>query len=323
MSVLFSSFEVGSLRLRNRVVMPPMVSGQSDLDGLVTDAIVEHYRLRARAGTGTIIVEATNVDETGRPWSKGIGAWEDGQIAGLTALARGIHEQGAVAAIQLVHGGPQASPEIPGVSVVGPSTVPHSAEAHPPRALTVEEIVRIEERFADAAGRCVQAGFDAVEAHGAHGYLLDSFLSSHSNRRTDEYGGYISGRMRMLLETCRKMKARIGDKLLICRISLFNKSEGFGLDEYRELVGGIEAAGVDVLHVSTDGAFKPFFGSKKSLGQWTKDVSATPVIVAGGLGEPADAERAVDEGHCDLAAIGNAMYEDAEWTVKARRALGV
>jgi 2,4-dienoyl-CoA reductase-like NADH-dependent reductase (Old Yellow Enzyme family) len=200
--------------------------------------------------------------------------------------------------------------------------VPHSAEARPPRALTVEEIVRIEERFADAAGRCLQAGFDAVEAHGAHGYLLDSFLSSHSNRRTDEYGGYVSGRMRMLLETCRKMKERIGDKQLICRISLFNKSEGFSLDEYRELVGGLGAAGVDIVHVSTDGAFKPFFGSKKSLGQWTKDISEAPVIVAGGLGAPADAERAVAEGHCDLAAIGNAMYEDPEWTAKARRALG-
>jgi 2,4-dienoyl-CoA reductase-like NADH-dependent reductase (Old Yellow Enzyme family) len=322
MSALFSPFQLGSLRLRNRVVMPPMVSGQSDLSGAVSGAIVEHYRLRARAGTGTIIVEATNVDEAGRPWSKGIGAWEDGQVAGLTALAQAIHEQGAMAAIQLVHGGPQASSEIPGVSVVGPSTVPHSAEARPPRALTVEQIVRIEERFADAAARCAHAGFDAVEAHGAHGYLLDSFLSAHSNRRTDEYGGTIAGRMRMLLETCRKMKDRIGDRALICRISLFNKPEGFGLDEYRELLRGLESAGIDILHVSTDGAFKPFFGSEKSLGQWTKEISAVPVIVAGGLGAPADAGRAVAEGHCDLAAIGSAMYEDPEWTAKARRALG-
>jgi 2,4-dienoyl-CoA reductase-like NADH-dependent reductase (Old Yellow Enzyme family) len=324
MSVLFSPIEVKSIRFRNRVVMPPMVSGNSNLDGLVTDAIIDHYRQRAEAGTGTIIVEATNVDESGRPWAKGLGAWHDDQVEGLTSLARVIHEYGSVAAIQLVHGGPQASPDMPGVSVVGPSTVPHSAEARPPRALTVEEIGQIEERFAAAAARCTRAGFDAVEAHGAHGYLLDSFLSSHSNRRTDRYGGDIPNRMRMLLETCARMRKRIGDRaLLICRISLFNKGEGeFGIGEYRQLVGGLESAGADMLHISTDGAFRPYFGEEKTLGQWAKSIFRMPVIVAGGLGDPADAERAVAAGHCDFAAVGNAMYEDAKWTEKARHALG-
>jgi len=323
MSKLFSPIEVKSKRIRNRVTMPPMVSGKSNLRGLVTDEIREHYRLPAEAGVGLIIVEATNVDEAGRPWSQGLGAWHDDHVEGLASLARTIHEAGAAAAIQLVHGGLQASPSIAGVSVVGPSTVPHSADSHPPRPLTVAEIDQIETRFAEAAERCVKAGFDGVEIHGAHGYLLDSFLSAHTNRRADQYGGAVENRMRMMVEACAKAKARIGDGLLICRVSLFNKTnEDITAGDFTALVGGLESAGVDVLHLSTDGAFKPYFGGEKTLGQWAKSLCGAPVIVAGGLGDPADAERAVAEGHCDFAAVGNAMYEDPRWAEKARRALG-
>jgi len=322
MSKLFSAIEVKSKCIRNRVTMPPMVSGKSNPQGLVTDEIREHYRLRADAGVGLIIVEATNVDESGRPWSQGLGAWHHDQIGGLASLARTIRGAGATAAIQLVHGGLQASPSISGVSVVGPSTVPHSPDSHQPRSLTATEIEQIETRFADAAARCVKVGFDAVEIHGAHGYLLDSFLSAHTNRRTDAYGGAIENRMRMMVDTCAKAKARIGDALLICRVSLFNKtSENFTADDFRTLAGGLESSGVDVLHLSTDGAFKPYFDGEKTLGQWAKAMCSMPVVVAGGLGDPLDAERAVAEGHCDFAAVGNAMYEDPYWAKKAREAL--
>ena len=322
MSKLFSPFEVRSKRLRNRVTMPPMVSGKSDAQGLVTEEIREHYRLRAEAGVGLIIVEATTVDERGRPWSHGLGAWHDDQIAGLTSLAQTIRAAGAMAAIQLVHGGLQASPSVPGVEVVGPSTVPHAADSPSPRALTVTEIEQLETRFADAAERCAKAGFDAVEIHGAHGYLLDTFLSAHTNRRTDAYGGPIENRMRMMVETCQKTRARIGDALLICRVSLFNKShEVFTIEDFRTLIVGFEASGVDLLHLSTDGVLRPHFDSAKTLGQWAKTMCATPVIAAGGLGDPKDAERAVAEGHCDLAAIGHAMYEDPLWAERAQAVL--
>jgi 2,4-dienoyl-CoA reductase-like NADH-dependent reductase (Old Yellow Enzyme family) len=322
MSKLFSAIKVKSKRIRNRVTMPPMVSSKSNLQGLVTEEIREHYRLRAEAGVGLIIVEATNVDESGRPWSEGLGAWHDGHIEGLESLARTIREAGATAAIQLVHGGLQASPSIPGVSVVGPSTVPHSPDSPHPRLLTEAEIEQIETRFADAAERCVKAGFDAVEIHGAHGYLLDSFLSAHTNRREDAYGGPIENRMRMMVDTCARARERIGDALLICRVSLFNKTEeSFADDDFRTLVGGLASSGLDVLHISTDGAFKPYFGGEKTLGQWAKAMCSMPLIVAGGLGNPLDAERAVAEAHCDFAAVGNAMYEDPDWAEKARLAL--
>ncbi len=324
MSALFSPFSVKSTTFRNRVVMPPMVTGTAATDGAVTDEIVEHYGRRADAGTGTIIVEATYVDNGGRCWARGLGAAEDRHVAGLRRLAERIHGAGAIAAIQLVHGGPQASAEVSGTSTVGPSAVPPSAGAPAPRELARGEIMRIEERFAEAAARAIAAGFDAVEVHGAHGYLLDSFLSSQRNVRTDEYGGPIEARMRMLAETCALVRGRLGDRgLVICRISIFNKlDEGFARDDFAALVRGLAQAGIDVLHLSTDGVLKPYFGDRRSLGQWVKEFSSLPVIAAGGLGDPADAERAVAEGHCDLAAVGNAMMEHADWTARAREALG-
>jgi 2,4-dienoyl-CoA reductase-like NADH-dependent reductase (Old Yellow Enzyme family) len=323
MSILFSPFSVKSTTFRNRVVMPPMVTGKAAADGAVTDAIIEHYGRRADAGTGAVIVEATYVDNGGRCWAHGLGAAEDRHVAGLRRLAERIRGAGAVAAVQLVHGGPQASAEVSGTPTVGPSAVAPSDRAPAPRELTREEILLIEGRFAEAATRAIEAGFDAVEVHGAHGFLLDSFLSTRRNRRTDEYGGPIEARMRMVVEVCEQVRARIGERgLLICRISIFNKrSEGFTRDDFAVVVRGLAQAGIDALHLSTDGVLKPYFGGLRSLGQWVKEFSSLPVIAAGGLGDPTDAERAVAEGHCDLAAVGSAMMENADWTEQARETL--
>jgi 2,4-dienoyl-CoA reductase-like NADH-dependent reductase (Old Yellow Enzyme family) len=323
MPTLFSPFTAKSTTFRNRIVMPPMVTGKAAADGAVTEATIEHYGRRADAGTGAIIVEATYVDDGGRCWSHGLGAAEDRHVAGLRRLVERIRGAGAVAAVQLVHGGPQASSEVSGSPTVGPSAVAPSDRASVPRELTREGILLIQGRFADAAARAIEAGFDAVEVHGAHGFLLDSFLSARRNRRTDEYGGPIEARMRMLVETCRQVRARIGERgLLVCRISIFNKrNEGFTRDDFAALVGGLARADIDVLHLSTDGAMRPYFGGRRSLGQWVKEFSSLPVIAAGGLGDPEQAERAVAEGHCDLAAIGSAMMENADWTQQAREAL--
>ena len=249
---------------------------------------------------------------------------EDRHRPGLASLAQRIRACGAFAAVQLVHGGPQASSEVSAAATVGPSAIPPSEGADVPRELAAEEIAAIQTRFAEAAARCIEAGFGAVEVHGAHGYLLDSFLSARRNRRRDQYGGSPAGRMRMLIETCRQVWSRIGGHgLLICRVSLFNKEPGeFTSESFRQLVAALAEAGVDILHLSTDGVFQSYFGEPVSLGQWAGRFADLPVIAAGGLGDPHDADRAVAEGHCDLAAIGNAMYEDPEWTVKARKELG-
>ena len=323
MSVLFTPIEVKGIRLRNRVAMPPMVTLNADERGCVTDTVIEHYARPARAGTGLVIVEATAVDERGRVWAGGLGAFSDEHVPGLGRLAAAIKAEGAAAGIQLVHGGPQGDLELPGNDRVGPSEVDPPRGGPKPRALAVAEILAIEERFAEAAQRCVRAGFDMVEVHGAHDYLLDSFLTIQTNRREDEYGREAAGRMRMMVETCRKVKATVGEAGIVdCRFSLFNKAPGeLGVADLTALVSALAEAGVDVLHISTDGVMKDAFGTGKSIGRLVRGMCGRPVIAAGGLGDPADAERAVAEGHADIAAIGNAMYGDPDWTEKARAAL--
>jgi len=322
MSALFTSIKVKDVTFRNRVVMPPMVMNFGDEHGRVTEKVLEHYGARADAGAGLIIVEAAAVDPNGRCWVHGLNAFSDDHQEGLARLAGRIHAGGAVAGIQLVHGGPQGSAEICG-GTVGPSAVSHREGAPPPRELTTTEIQAIEDRFAGAAARVVAAGFDLVEIHGAHGFLLDSFLSKKRNARADEYGGSLAGRMRMLLETCRLARERIGSALLDCRISIFNKlEEGFTRDELTELVTGLRATGLDLLHISTDGAFKGYFGMDAPIGRQVKEIIALPVITAGGLGDPRLADRIIAEGIADFAAVGHGMLDDAEWTKHAAEALG-
>jgi 2,4-dienoyl-CoA reductase-like NADH-dependent reductase (Old Yellow Enzyme family) len=322
-SLLFSPLTIKSVAFRNRVVMPPMVRELGDEEGRVTDAVVESYVARARAGTGTIIVEATAIAEAGRCWSGGLCAYAHRHVAGLRRLAEAIHAEGAVALIQLVHGGPQATPQVSGRETVGPSAIRPAHDKPVPRALTVVETHAIQEEFATAAGLALEAGFDGVEIHGAHGYLLDSFLSKKRNERDDAYGGAIEGRMRMVVETCDRVRQSIGTgPLLDCRISLFNKvAEGFSPAELKTLVEGLENTGLDLIHVSTIGGLEGAFDTSRSLGQWVKGVTSLPIILAGRLGEPADAERALTEGHADLVAVGGRMIRNAEWTAYARQAL--
>lgn len=303
--------------------MPPMVREHGDVDGCVTEAVLEHYRRRAVAGTGTIIVEATAIEPVGRTWDGGLCAYSEGHLPGLSRLAATIHAESAVAMIQLVHGGPKAAPRVSGMGTVAPSAVPPSGSRTVPRALTVDEIHAVVENFAAAAQLAIQAGFDGVEIHGAHGYLLDSFLSKKYNVREDQYGGSMSNRARVLAETCRRVRARIGeDPLLGCRISIFNKlHEGFGAEDLRTLVAGLEETGLDLLHLSTLNALGGYLDTAKTLGQWVKEMTDLPTIVAGRLREPADAERVIAEGHADFAAVGKAMITDPEWTRGARKAV--
>lgn len=323
MSVLFSPIQVKGTGFRNRVVMPPMVTLLADESGRVTDKLVEHYVARARAGTGLIIVEATCVDDKGRIWERGIGAWRDDHIPGLARLASAIKDQGAVAGVQLVHGGPQTSVELCGERL-GPSEADPPQGGPRPRAMTTAQIRAAQQSFAAAASRCVQADFDLVEVHGAHDYLLDSFVSAATNRRTDEYGGAFENRIRNLVETCSRVKGRIGDRpLLCCRFSIFNKEPGeWGTQDLELLAGELGRAGVDILHASTDGALKPCLGTGETIGRLVKRATDLPLIVAGGLGNPHFAERAVAEGHADFAAIGQAMFDDPDWTIRAKAALG-
>jgi NADPH2 dehydrogenase len=323
LSRLFSPTTVNGVEFRNRVVMPPMVRELADEDGCVTAELIEEYARRAAAGTGLIIVEATAVEEAGRCWAGGLGAYAGYQRAGLRQLAERIKAEGAVAGIQLVHGGPQAEPAVSGQETVGPSAVAPTHDRPAPRELTLSEIERIQRRFADAAAMVVEAGFELVELHAAHGYLLDSFLMTRRNQRQDAYGGCLENRMRMVVETCQRVRENIGRRALLdCRICVFNKiAEGFGPDDLRTLVAGLQAAGLDLLHLSTEGALQGYFGSDKPLGRWVKEMTGLPLIVAGRLSNPLHAERALAQGVCDFVAVGGRMLRNPDWTREARQVL--
>ena len=327
MSTLFTPLTVKHLTLPNRVVMPPMVSGgfaeRGDTGGMISEAVVEHYARRAQAGTALIIVEATAVDEGGRCWPTGLGAWSDDHLPGLRRLAEAIHEGGAAAAVQLVHGGPQGNPDLCPQGLVGPSDLPATEKRPPVRGVTTEDIAAIQQRFVEAAGRAAEAGFDGVELHGAHGFLLDSFLSPERNHRTDQYGGDMKNRARMLGETLKQVRAQLPAHALVWpRLSVFNHvEEGFTAEDLRAVVLAVEAAGAELIHLSTRGALQPSFGEARTLGQWVRGFTQLPLIVAGGLGDPRDAERLIAEGHGDLAAVGSAMLSDPDWTAHAREAL--
>ena len=324
MSLLFSPITIRTTHFRNRIVMPPMVREMADADGCVTEALLEHYERPALGGTGLIIVEATAVDAVGRVWNGGLCAYADRHLPGLARLAGRIHAAGAVAGIQLVHGGPQSFSEVTGQETVGPSAIKPRQQNPTPRALTIEEILAIQERFADAAERALEAGFDLIEIHGAHGYLLDSFLAVGRNQREDAYGGSLAGRMRILVETCRRVRERIGDRgLLECRISFFNKRpEEVTPDYVATLVPALEGTGLDLMHLSCDDALAGQFGTDRPMGVWVRQHTRLPLIVAGHLGLSANAERALVEGVADFAAVGGAMLVEPTWAKRARRALG-
>ncbi len=192
---LFDPIKIKGLSLKNRLVMPPMATGMATEDGQVTDRHIQHYTARARGGVGLIIIEHTYISEEGKAHKGQLGLYDDRFIPGLKALVAAIHTEGAKVIIQLTHAGAKASRINIEKQPAGPSDVmlPNSSET--PRALTVPEIKTIVKKFGDAAYRAVTAGFDSVELHGAHGFLLCQFLSPYANHRHDEYGGNLANRL--------------------------------------------------------------------------------------------------------------------------------
>lgn len=329
MAGLFSPITVGTVQFANRLVMPPMVRFAGEMSreaaithGKVTPAVIEHYLARVRAGTGAVIVEATAIDAGGRCWEHGFNLYEDSQIANLAQLATAIRSAGARAIIQLVHGGPQGAADLCGGELVGPSAVAADAKSPTPRELTVDEIGQIQDRFVAGARRAEAAGFDAVEIHGAHGYLLDSFLMRKRNHRSDGYGGQSRGRI--VFETVRQVRDALGGKILVgCRISPFTKrDEPYTEADFAYLLQGLSDAGADLIHISTDGVFRTWFGGGETLGQIARKYTWLPLVLTGGIREPADAQRLIVQGHADFAGVGTAMLRDANWAAGAKAALG-
>ena len=314
-------FHLGPLPLRNRLVMAPITSQYADEKGRVTEQLKAHYEARARGGTGLIIVEASYIEPVGQAFANQLGIYDDGLLPGLRDLAGVIKRHGAVAAIQLHHGGRMAKSSLTGVRPVAPSAIA-DPRGELPRELSTEEIRSTVDSFARAAVLAKQAGFDAVELHGAHSYLIDEFISRAANKRTDEYGGDIANRARFLVEVIAAVRVATGAEYpLWVRMNgrEYGVEEGTSLEEAVEVAKLAEQAGCVAVHVSaygpstptnrTTAVFKPAVIAE--LAAAMKGALKVPVIAVGRI-TPESAEELLEEGSTDLVAIGKALLAEPE-----------
>lgn len=321
-TVLFEPFALGPLRLRNRLVMAPMGTCLDD-DGHVTDATIAYYRRRAEGGVGTITVEGCLVSSDTQGPEPRIS--DPAHLPGLRRLVEALRPYDVTIGVQLMHPGRQV---VAGPSVA-PSPVPLNAHAPTPHELTSTEIATIVDDYARAADLAMQAGFDFVEVHGAHGYLPSSFLSPLDNRRTDAYGGSLENRARFSLEIARAIVAVGGDELpLVWRINGDDGVEGgFGVRDAALVSRWLEEAGAAAISVSAGTwhtlqvTLAPMFvprGHMRHLAATVKRAVGVPVIAVGRLDDPDLAADVVASGDADLVLLGRALIAEPDWPRKVR-----
>ena len=247
---MLTPYELKNTVIRNRIVMPAMCQYSATEDGLATDWHLIHYGTRAVGGVGLIILEATAVEKRGRLSNNCLGVWDDAQVDGLSRIVDYCKAQGAVMGIQIAHGGRKSY----GDELVAPSAIPFP-DMDVPKALTVAEIGEVVASWREGARRADAAGFDLVQIHAAHGYLIHEFLSPLTNERTDEYGGSFENRMRFLLEIVDAVKeVWPEDKLLSVRLSAVDYLEGgLTIEDTVKISRALKAKGVDLIDVSSGG----------------------------------------------------------------------
>lgn len=329
-SKIFSSFSLGNLRLKNRIVMAPMGNNLSNPQGTISEEALAYYRERAKGGVGLIITEASPVSLRGKHRGKGLGVYSDLFLPGLRQLVNTVHEQGTAIALQLHHAGRLADPRVGGGVPWAPSPIPREEGAPIPREMTLEDIREVIADFARAARWAKETGFDAVEIHGAHGYLIHQFFSPRTNQRKDKYGGNLAGRALFALEILQEIRKEVGkDYPIFFRLSAEEYLEnGYHIEEARDWALELEAAGASALHIS-GGSTESFYGTAHAippmalpeafhvpLAAEIKKIVKIPIIAVGRLGTPEVAERVIQEGQADLIAVGRAFLVDPYWPEK-------
>ena len=318
---LFEPGRIGRLRLKNRMVMPAMATGFGTEDGYITQQALDYYEERARGGVGLIIVEFTCVDfPRGKALRGQFSADDDRYIPGLQGLVQAIQKHGTKAALQLHHAGNAARRALTHMDPVGPSAIARPG-SESPRELTVDEIQGIVKQFARAAKRARGAGFDGVEIHAAHAYLIAQFLSPAWNRRQDRYGGTLENRARFLLEILQAVREAVGASYPVwCRINGEESGmpNGFTLDEARKLAKMLEAAGAAAINVSAGAlaltSSRPYFfrqGWAAHLAADIKSAVKIPVLAVGRIGFELG-EQLLLEDKADFIVMGRALRAEPE-----------
>jgi 2,4-dienoyl-CoA reductase-like NADH-dependent reductase (Old Yellow Enzyme family) len=338
---LLSPLTLRGVTLRNRIAMSPMCMYSSE-DGFANDFHLVHLGSRAMGGAAVVIVEATAVTAEGRISPVDMGIWKDEHIEPLARIARFVESQGAIPGIQLAHAGRKASCDKPwtggrslktaaegGWPVVGPSPLPFDTGDPVPEPLSPEDIERCIAAWEAATRRALGAGFKIIELHAAHGYLLHEFLSPLSNQRTDEYGGSLENRMRLLLRVAERMREIIPQELpFFVRISATDwVPGGWDIEQSIVLCRELKARGVDLIDVSSGGG-TPDAKIPVSKGYqipFARRIREEAQIRTGGLGlitDPQQADEIVTSGQADLVFIGRELLREPYWTIKAQHTLG-
>ncbi len=325
MSTLFSPLQVGNIEIKNRIVMPPMCMYQADVSGCATDFHLTHYLSRAIGGVGLIILEATAIEPCGRISDQDLGLWNDNQVPGLQKIAGQIKNYGAIAGIQINHAGRKCgalSEEI----IYGPSDIPFSEDFPQPKAMTLEDIRHCVQLFSEAAARAEQAGFEYLEIHAAHGYLLSSFLSPLSNQRQDDYGGSHENRVRFLAQVILAVK-KVFHGVLGVRISAEDYAPGGNQPlDLVKMINLVKSHGVDLVHVSSGGVVSvvpPFFpGYQIPLAEKLKTGCKLPVIGGGLLTQSHMLEEIIANKRADMVFVGRELLRNPHFPLQAAHELG-
>lgn len=305
----------------NRIALAPLTNLQSNTDGTLSDDEFKWLQRRAKEGFGLISTCAAYVAEDGKGWDGELGIAHDSHLPGLTRLAEGIHKYNSLALVQIFHGGARSPQECTGTQPWSASahTMPHPKKPVEVRAATSDDINRAIADFVSAAERAEQAGFDGVELHGAHGYLLHQFLSTATNMRSDEWGGSLENRSRLLRIILQKIKAVTSKNFLLgVRLSPEDKYtfKGIDFDESLQVAQWLAADGAAFIHLSPWDAFKKpdkyAEGDKALITYFREALPHTPLMVAGNIWSRTDAEKALELG-ADIVAIGKAAIAHANW----------
>ena len=338
---LFSSFKIKSKSFRNRIVLSPMCQYKAK-DGVISDWHFQHYSRFAFSGLGAAFVEATGVSPEGRIGHGCTGIWSDSHVEGLSKIAKIFNEYNCLSGIQLAHAGRKASylrpwdgaspitendKVEPAWQTIGPSAIPINNSSPVPKEMTVEDINKVREDFKKAAQRADKAGFDIIEIHGAHGYLLHSFFSPLSNQRNDQYGGSFENRIRFAMEIIADIKSVWPDnKPLFYRLSSIDApGQGANLEDNIMLAKSLKSVGVDVIDCSSGGITgSPVLTKSKIIPGFQvpysekikKDAEISSMAV-GAIISADQANEIISNKRADLVAMGRELLADTQWAYKA------
>jgi NADPH2 dehydrogenase len=324
---IFEKIEIKNLKLKNRIVMPPMCMYTAEEDGFVTPWHVTHYTTRAVGGVGLIMVEATAVEPSGRISANDLGIWSEDHIEGLKKIVDSVHQNGGKIGVQLAHAG-RKSDSLKD-EIYGPSPIKFNDDYRLPKEMTVQDIERVKNKFKEAAARAEKAGFDLIEIHGAHGYLINEFISPLTNKREDEYGGSLENRSRFLKEILGEV-AQVWpkEKPITLRVSSLEYSEkGNTSEDIADIINHVKESGVDIVNVSSGGVIytkiNPYPGYQIEPARIIKGKTNLPVMAGGLVTDWQLAEEIIKNKRGDMVYMGRKLLRDPYFVINASHQLGI